>query len=552
VSDVITPRAKVPRQAKLAAIGAGALLVGGLAFSPVAFGAAAPPKHPAAEVHKPSPVPDRIILTPTTTPSNSQKVTWRAEATSEFAQAEILKAPRALGAVAPPAGAVSIVKAVSSTSVNTTLGYASTYHTAEFTGLSPNSRYTYRVGDGTNWSAWNDFTTAAGDFQPFSFIYYGDAQNYIDSAVPRVFRQAFADRPQAKAILNAGDLIDSANSEEQWGQWYKAGGFIDSQVNNISIPGNHEYSNGLSTFWRPQFPYPDNGPGNPELKQTVYSVDYQGVRFIGLDSNHQSNAALMAAQTAWLEGLLKDNPNKWTVVTFHHPVYSTTGTRNNPVVRAQWGPLFEKYGVDLVLQGHDHSYGRGNLQTARKSTTVHNGVAYVVSVSGGKMYALNNGENWTGNGAEVRSTSQNTQLYQLIDVEDDTIRFEARYANGEHHDGFLIRKNDRGDRTVNEIRTPENTTGEQVTVDKTEVGPKDTVKISAYGYDPDERVTITLRESRDDARDIQLGSERADELGRVLEAVRLPASLRKGAGYVVRLESEHQKITSPVITVTKK
>ncbi|GAA2069857.1 purple acid phosphatase family protein [Actinomadura alba] len=451
MSDLMRPWSTRSRQAKLTAIGAAALVAGGLAFSPVAFGAAGPSAYPAAEIHKPSPMPDRIILTPTTTPSATQKVTWRAQAEAEFAQAQILEAPRALGEVAPAAGAVTTVKALSTTPVNTTLGYASTYHTVEFTGLKPNTRYTYRVGDGTNWSAWTDFTTAAADAKPFSFIYYGDAQNYIDSAVPRVFRQAFADRPQAKAIVNAGDLIDSANSEEQWGQWYKAGGFIDGQVNNISIPGNHEYSNGLSTFWRPQFPYPDNGPGNPELKQTVYSVDYQGVRFIGLDSNYQSNATLMAAQTAWLEKLLKDNPNKWTVVTFHHPVYSTTGTRNNPNVRAQWGPLFEKYGVDLVLQGHDHSYGRGNVKTARKSTMVHNGVSYVVSVSGGKMYDLNGGVNWTGNGAEVVSSSENTQLYQLIDVSSDQIRFEARYANGEHHDGFLIRKNDAGKRTVHEI-----------------------------------------------------------------------------------------------------
>jgi hypothetical protein len=499
VSDTAQPRFR-SRQAKLAAAGTGALLAGGLAFAPVALGYAAPPKHPAAEVHKPSPVPDRIILTPTTTPATSQKVTWRAEATAEFAQAEILEAPRALGQVAPAAGAVSNVKAVATTPVNTTLGYASTYHTVEFTGLRPGTRYSYRVGDGTNWSEWNDFTTAAAEFQPFSFIYYGDAQNYIDSAVPRVFRQAFADRPQAKMIVNAGDLIDSANSEEQWGQWYKAGGFIDSQVNNLSIPGNHEYSGGLSAFWRPQFPYPDNGPGNAELKQTAYHVDYQGVRFIGLDSNHQSNATLMAAQTTWLEGLLKDNPNKWTVVTFHHPVYSTTGTRNNPNVRNQWGPLLEKYGVDLVLQGHDHSYGRGNRVEARRSTVVHNGVAYVVSVSGGKMYALNNGENWTGNGAEVVSTSENTQLYQLIDVDADQIRFEARYADGEHHDGFLIRKNAAGERTVNELRTPENTTGRQVAVDRTAVERRGEVTATAYGYDPGEEVTVYLREATDEDR----------------------------------------------------
>ncbi|MEV4099279.1 metallophosphoesterase family protein [Nonomuraea sp. NPDC049649] len=549
------PRSR--KQTTLAVAGVAALLAGSLAFAPAAIGYAAPPKHPAAEVHRPSPVPDRIILTPTTTPSSSQKVTWRAEADAEFAQAEILEAPRALGAVAPAPGAVTKVKAVSSTPVNTTLGYASTYHTVEFTGLKPATRYTYRVGDGTNWSEWNDFTTAAADLQPFSFIYYGDAQNHLDSAVPRVFRQAFAERPQAKLIVNAGDLIDSANSEEQWGQWYKASGFIDSQVNNLSIPGNHEYSGGLSAFWRPQFPYPDNGPGNPELRQTVYYVDYQGVRFIGLDSNHQGNATLMAAQTSWLEGVLKDNPNKWTVATFHHPVYSTTGTRDNPRVRDQWGPLLEKYGVDLVLQGHDHSYGRGNLAEARKSTTVHNGVAYVVSVSGGKMYGLNNGQNWTGNGAEVVSSSQNTQLYQLIDVEADQIRFEARYANGEHHDGFVIRKNAAGERTVNELRTPENTVGEQVSVDKTTVERRGQLTATAYGYDPDEQVTVYLRPAteqkhgRPGGDGIRVGEVRADELGRVSHTFRLPAPVKKDSTYVVYLSSANQKITSPVITVTK-
>ncbi|GAA0977716.1 hypothetical protein GCM10009555_039330 [Acrocarpospora macrocephala] len=546
------------RQAKLASIGAGVLLVGGLALAPAAISAAAPPKYPAAEVHKPSPIPDRLILIPTNTPAASQRVTWRAEATAETAQAQILEAPRALGEVAPAAGAVTNVMAMASVPVNTTLGYASTYHTVEFVGLKPNTRYTYRVGDGTNWSAWTDFTTAAAGFQPFSFIYYGDAQNYIDSAVPRVFRQAFADRPQAKAIVNAGDLIDSANSEEQWGQWFQAGGFIDGQVNNISVPGNHEYSGGLSTFWRPQFPYPDNGPGNPELKQTVYSVDYQGVRFIGLDSNLQSNATLMAAQTTWLEGLLKNNPNKWTVVTFHHPVYSNTGTRNNPVVRAQWAPLFEKYGVDLVLQGHDHSYGRGNLKSARQSATTHNGVSYVVSVSGGKMYELNGGVNWTGNGAEVISSSENTQLYQMIDVDKDQLRFEARYANGEHHDGFLIRKNDAGERTVTELVT--GNTGEQVIVDKTSVEPGEQLTATAFGFDPAEKVKVYLLRTKGTAanagngdRDYDsrtyVGTQTADALGKLSYSFTLPADLNKDSTYRVYLESATQKITSPVITV---
>ncbi|WP_199442089.1 purple acid phosphatase family protein [Umezawaea beigongshangensis] len=543
------------RRGVVTALGAAVLLAGGLVVGPVALGAddVPPVKHPAAELYRPSPVPDRLVLTPTTTPHSTQKVTWRAATTAQHAQAQILKAPRALGDVKPAAGAVSTVRAASTTAVNTSLGYPSTYHTVEFTGLEPATRYTYRVGDGVNWSEFADFTTAASGFQPFSFLYFGDAQNYIDSAVPRVFRQAFADRPQAKAIVHAGDLIDSANSEEQWGQWHAADGFVNSQINNIAVPGNHEYSGGLSSFWRPQFPYPDNGPGNAQLKQTAYTVDYQGVRFIGLDTNHQSNAELMAAQTRWLEGLLASNPNKWTVVTLHHPVYSTTGTRNNPNVRGQWAPLFEEYGVDLVLQGHDHSYGRGNRVDNRESTSVHNGVAYVVSVSGGKMYQLNDGSNWTGNDAELRSSAQNAQLYQMIDVEADTIRFEARYADGQRHDGFTIRKNDRGERTVNDDRTPENTVGQQVVLDRTEVERTGEVAVSAHGYDPGERVAVHLREEGDTRgghRDF-LGYLQADELGRLLHTLRLPPTAKKNGRYVVHLESEHQKITSPVITVTK-
>lgn len=110
------------RRARLTAIGAAALLVGGFAFTPVAFGDAAPSKYPAAEIHRPSPVPDRIMLTPTITPATSQRVTWRAEAGAEWARAEILEAPAALGEVAPTAGAVTVVKALSTTPVNTSLG----------------------------------------------------------------------------------------------------------------------------------------------------------------------------------------------------------------------------------------------------------------------------------------------------------------------------------------------------------------------------------------------------------------------------------------------
>jgi hypothetical protein len=515
----------------------------GLVFGGSAIGAAPPVKHPAAEVHKPSPVPDRVILTPTTSPATSQKVTWRAVAGSEYTQAQIALASRRITS-APTDQPVSTVQATASGAVQTTLGYASEYFTAEFTGLEPDTRYTYRVGDGTNWSEWSDFETAAAQLEPFSFVYYGDAQNNLDTSVPRVFHQAFSDRPEAKIFLHAGDLVNTSTSEEEWGQWHKAGSFPNQMVNTIATPGNHEYSGGnVTPFWRPQFPFPENGPDVAALNRTVYYVDYQGVRFISLDSNKQNDAAAMAAMTEWLDGVLENNPNKWTVVTFHHPVYSVSTGRNNPRIRENWGPLLEKYGVDLVLQGHDHTYGRGNLASARESATEHNGTVYVVSVSGGKMYEVG-GQVWDENGAELRSTSENTQLYQLIDVDDDTIRYEARYADGEHHDGFVIRKGDDGDRVVTDMEKADGRPVGAAQLDTAEVGLHGQLSVSGGGFDSEERVEVVLT-AKDSQERTVVGSVFSDGAGRASYTIAIDPLTAPGE-YVVSLESETQRLVAAV------
>ena len=106
-----------------------------------------------------------------------------------------------------------------------------------------------------------------------------------------------------------------------------------------------------------------------------------------------------------------EQPDKWTVVTFHHPMFSNEPARNNPAQRAAWLPIFERYGVDLVLQGHDHSYARGNLVAGSRRRR-GNGTMYVVSVSGPKMYGADN-SNWVENGAVSNARCwTNTQLYR--------------------------------------------------------------------------------------------------------------------------------------------
>lgn len=403
--------------------------------------------YPDAERWEPTPKPDRVVLTPTSTPESSQNVSWRTDSSVQTAQAQI--SPMASG---PSFDETAVtIQATSSAPMQADLGFPVVFHTATFEGLEADTPYLYRVGDGVNWSEWFEFSTASSTDDPFSFIYYGDAQNEVEEHVSRVFRKAYADRPQADIFLHAGDLVDVATRDNEWGEWFLAAGYTNGMINNIATPGNHEYRSGaLAPYWDKQFAFPDNGPEdvNANHPGSVWYTDYQGVRFISLNSN--GGSANVRAQTEFLDQALEDNPGNWSVVTFHHPIFATTGTRNNQAVRDNWNPIIEKHNVDLVLQGHDHSYARGHMVNKQQGRSmIHNGTVYVVSVSGAKMYNLSDGWNWTDNGATWGDTpTQQEQLYQLIDVTSDKISYQARTADGEFHDGFVVEKRGNGKKHV--------------------------------------------------------------------------------------------------------
>ena len=275
--------------------------------------------------------------------------------------------------------------------------------------------------------------------------------------------------PQAKFILHAGDLISSGTSDSQWGEWHTAAGWINGMIPSIPSPGNHEYGavpksvdelkldarealigGGLAEkkkprpsvvapHWRAQFTLPEHGPKG--LEETCYYLDVQGMRVICLNSMERQEE-----QVAWLENVLGNNPNTWTVVTFHVPLYSTATGRAkgdaDKAVRKFWRPLFDRYDVDLVLQGHDHSYGRSGLMREDNVLTGdedydQKGAVYVVSVSGPKQYDL-------GLQPWMVSSAEKKQLYQLIRVDGDKLLFEARTADGELYDQFEIRKRESG------------------------------------------------------------------------------------------------------------
>lgn len=317
-------------------------------------------------------------------------------------------------------------------------GVEAYYYSYVMEGLEPNTLYAYRVGTEERWSEWFQTTTPSDTAEPFSFLYFGDAQNNLKSLWSRTIRQANLHGKKIDFMLHAGDLVNRAMADNEWGEWFYAGGWLYGMIPSIATPGNHEYfkdendQRHLTKHWQPTFENPMNGPKG--LKESVYFVDYQGCRFISFNSQGFF-ADENSPQPQWLDSVLANNDQKWTIVTMHHPVYSSGYGRDNEELRNLLKPMFEKYDVDLVLQGHDHAYGRGgNIPVGLKNRNI-DGPVYVVSVSGPKMYNLSLGD-WMDRGAASR------QLYQLIDVSKDTIHFASYTTSGELYDEFEIVKRD--------------------------------------------------------------------------------------------------------------
>ncbi|QJB29884.1 metallophosphoesterase family protein [Chitinophaga oryzae] len=397
---------------------AGALLP--LAGTPVLAAVAAPLEGGA---YKASAVPDRIILNITKDPSTMAAITWRSNsAATAYVEYAIADARPAFAAKAARVTA----KAAPLLDV--------CHHSFTLTGLQPDTLYTYRVGNDNGWSEWLQFRTAAATGK-LSFIYLGDAQVGIRPFWSRVLRKAYAQLPDAQLVIHAGDLVNRANNDDEWGQWFEAGGYIHGSVPSLVTPGNHEYTHEdgfphLSVHWKKQFTLPENGTGLDELEGSVFYTDIQGVRFISLNTMMMEEAtaeSLLHAQQQWLERALSSNPHAWTVVTMHHPVFSTKKGRSNEKVRTWFKPLFDKYKVDIVLQGHDHAYGRGMRQIAPYGT------AYVVSVSGSKMYDYEKME-W----ADI--VTGHLQMYHLITIDRNRLDFRAYLATGELFDAFVLEK----------------------------------------------------------------------------------------------------------------
>jgi calcineurin-like phosphoesterase family protein len=184
-------------------------------------------------------------------------------------------------------------------------------------------------------------------------------------------------------------------------------GLIREGVKFHAVLGNHDVRDGRGDQCRyPLF----NMDG--QCHYTVKKGDGLA-EFFMIDST-----AFDMTQAGWLEGVLKESEAKWKIAVFHHPIYSSGGEHGSDLsLRSRIEPLLTRYGVNVVLSGHDHTYERVKPQQ---------GVQYFVTGAGGKVRPGD--VNLRSPFREMSYDKENHYLQMVI--EDQQINFQTITRSG--------------------------------------------------------------------------------------------------------------------------
>lgn len=307
---------------------------------------------------------------------------------------------------------------------------------ATITGLTENTAYSYRVGAEGNWSPAYSFKTQ--DFEGnYDFLFFGDPQIGASGDLAKdqagwqdTVDVALGANPNAELLVSGGDQVEAANTEAQWNAFLAPDKL--RQYPWAATIGNHDvggkaYEQHLST------PNTDRSAplyanGNPASNTSGgdYWYIYKDVLFIDLNSNSYATSqggGGDAAHLSYVTDIIKQHgaEAKYKVLVYHHSIYSSADHAkdgDNKVRRVDFPTTFSTLGVDLVLQGHDHSYSRSyTIKNSAKANPDEQpgaadvypgpgGVLYVTanSASGSKYYDItapdNSGTSGAGNGAD--------------------------------------------------------------------------------------------------------------------------------------------------------
>ena len=282
------------------------------------------------------------------------------------------------------------------------------YYVARLRDLKAGHTYRYRVCTGGKKSDWHEFHLPQAHESETTFLYMGDIQDSIGGIANHLLREAFRRNPDTEFLVCGGDLTERP-TDAYWGETFESLDSIGQVMPVLTVTGNHDYLKGVICQLERRFSlihsyYLDSMVGENQ----VFTVRYKDVQLFCLDSNRE--LFYLWTQRRWLEEQLMKSQAKWKIVVAHHPFYSVRGEMNNLIQRWMFDDLIQEYGVNLVLQGHEHAYAR---RTTKHATT------YIISHCSPKGYRINPPE------GRFDKIEKDIRTYQKVRISSDTLFLTA-------------------------------------------------------------------------------------------------------------------------------
>jgi len=321
-------------------------------------------------------------------------------------------------------------------------------------GLEPGKKYFYSVYTNdsllVSGKEYYFYTSPDSSNNEFSFYAMGDIGQPKDSGgFPDITANQIdhlSKRPDFG--IGLGDIVYMDGESEVADEYL----FDHMEVINRNIPfypalGNHDWRVEPDQNFEQEWKLPNN--------EHYYSFTYANAYFIALDSR-KGDLFESEKQTKWLEETLTNvqGTYDWIFVYLHHNGKTCTYKSDYESVMGLY-PIFAKYNVDLVLNGHAHTYERlhpydadGNvIEQYKENTTmypaINDGFISITTGAGGKIRSsgkdIHDGEECLNS---LVANSFHKGHFSLIDIEGKKLTFKAIASeDGKVYDEFVMDKN---------------------------------------------------------------------------------------------------------------
>ncbi|WP_230986706.1 metallophosphoesterase [Cohnella fermenti] len=350
-------------------------------------------------------------------------------------------------------------------------------HKAVADGLTPGTDYEYRVGSDGLWSETGSFTTEAEEENSFEFLYMTDSQgsNTGDYEVwANTLGNGLNDFPNAKFLVMTGDQVDAGSLESQWLDYFGKPQQLLLNLPIMAAVGNHEGPYNDNYYYH--FNYPNDSIDDPLPPGSVYSFDYGDAHIMVLntmDINWDSRqSASFDQQIDWLKREVAETDKKWKIVAYHKAIYSLGNhTEDSDILalREKLYPIFDELGIDVVLQGHDHTFVRsyqmyGNQRVTDIETDADgnplnpDGTLYMINNSAGTKYYNLQTKNAEKYAAVYEQPYQ--PIYSGIRMTGNSFTIDS-YKSGEDQpfDTYTIVRDDEKPNPVSELKAASTSSG---------------------------------------------------------------------------------------------